>query len=83
MHWTQPPATCGEFVKTVAFNIESIGQRPIQLSAVEDVGVSDEAVCNRGDRSCNWQCISCITPNRRSNSSGYNQDNYVRTLIHN
>jgi hypothetical protein len=44
MYRLQAPASGSKFVKGVTFNVESVRYRPIKLSAVEDVGVSDQGV---------------------------------------
>jgi hypothetical protein len=63
MHGSQSPAFRGEFVKTVTFNIESVGKVPVKLGTIEDVGMSDDAIADLSDRSCHWQGIPRITPN--------------------
>src|SRR4028118_1881256 len=82
MDGTQAPASRREFVKSVAFNIKGVGYVPVQLGTVEDVGMGNEAIATRCDRSCHWQGIPCITPNCCTNTCRNNEYNGIRRSSH-
>jgi hypothetical protein len=67
-HRSQSPIASGESIEGVTFHVESVGQIPVQISPVEDVGMGNQDIADLSDRSGYWQGIPSITPNSRPHS---------------